>query len=95
LIILAYFVVFFEFFPQAWWTLGVAGQEIETISTILSPEWQFLLSVPQAAVQIDDKRKLVELLLAQLPAMDPTITLIAEPSFPWPTDYDFQGQLQA
>jgi hypothetical protein len=82
LVIFAHYLVLLEFLPRQWWTVGVAKQEVMAVSAMLSPEWQSLISVPLAAVQLCDTAKIAELLLAQLPAMDPTNPLPMVPFFP-------------
>jgi hypothetical protein len=82
LIILAHFVVFFEFLSQFWWMNGVARQEISAISKALSPEWQHLLKVPLATIQMKDKYEIVDLLLSQLPPADLMDWSQVQPFFP-------------
>jgi hypothetical protein len=84
LVILVHFVVSLDILQDLWWLKGVARQEVQTISTILMSEWQSLLGVPQMAVHLYDKNKLAELLLTQLPAMDPMNPLSLKPFFPCP-----------
>lgn len=71
LILLAHYVLFFEFL-EFWWASGVAKKEVETISSMLSDEWQPFIRVPQLVVQLRDKDKVVELMLNQLPVQDIT-----------------------
>jgi len=82
LVIFAHYLVLFEFLPRQWWTIGVAKQEVMAVSAMLGPEWQSLISVPLAAVQLCDTTQIAELLLTQLPTMDPTNPLPMEPFFP-------------
>lgn len=62
--------------------MGVARQEVMADSTILSPEWQSLINIPLAAVQLCDTAKIKDLLVAQLPAMDPKNPLPIVSFFP-------------
>lgn len=75
LVILAHFIVLFEFLPQLWWVSGVARHEVETISILLGPEWQPFLTVPKTAVLLKDSDQILELLLSQFPAPDILISV--------------------
>jgi hypothetical protein len=62
--------------------VGVARQEVMAVSTMLSPEWQSFINIPLAAVQLCDTAKIKELLVAQLPAVDPNNQLSMVSFFP-------------
>jgi Fungal specific transcription factor domain len=81
LVILAHYFVFFDILPQCWWTIGVARQQVDAISIVLSSEWQSFLVTPKMAVLMNDKDRVLELLLNQFPAMDPTNPVPLEPFF--------------
>ncbi|KAH6621205.1 hypothetical protein B0J18DRAFT_220121 [Chaetomium sp. MPI-SDFR-AT-0129] len=64
LVILAHYLVFTKFkVGPCWWMDGIADFEIPNIINFLGPEWQELLRIPAASLEIEDNRALVRLLV--------------------------------
>ncbi|KAH7015901.1 fungal Zn binuclear cluster domain-containing protein [Ilyonectria destructans] len=67
LIIMAYYLVFLQYFPAVWLYEDVVRKDMEKIAESLGPEWHEYLSVPMAAVLIEGESLLTEFLLMQVP----------------------------
>lgn len=66
LIIMAYYLVFLQYFPSVWLYEDVVRKDMEKIAESLGPEWHEYLSVPLAAVLIEGESLLTEFLLMQV-----------------------------
>lgn len=62
LVILAHYLCFIKLVQKVWWLDGVADRGIQDIIDHLGPEWQTLLRVPRAAMQVYDKVELAKLI---------------------------------
>jgi hypothetical protein len=75
LVIFAHYLVFIKFrINSCWWMDNISDLEIPSINRCLGPEWHHLLRVPMAALQMENDRDIVRLLLDD-PAWDKPITL--------------------
>jgi hypothetical protein len=64
LIILAHYLAFARFrVGSCWWLDNISDHEIPSIANFLGPEWEHLMRVPMAALQLDRDRELARLLL--------------------------------
>ncbi|KAH6892878.1 hypothetical protein B0T10DRAFT_481061 [Thelonectria olida] len=66
LVIIAYYAAFLKLLKSIWWLKGVGKRSLDDLCNYLSPEWEHLLLVPQAARDVDD-----ELDLARVIFQDP------------------------
>ncbi|KAJ4409956.1 hypothetical protein N0V82_009358 [Gnomoniopsis sp. IMI 355080] len=62
LVILAHYLAFLKLVPNVWWLAGVGDRGIQDIVDTLGQEWQSLLSVPAAAMQLSDRVELAKLI---------------------------------
>lgn len=62
LLILAHYLAFLKLVPNVWWLAGIGDRGIQDIIDSLGQEWQSLLSVPAAALQVSDKVELAKLI---------------------------------
>lgn len=62
LVILAHYLCFIKLVQKVWWLEGVGDRGIQDIIDHLDSEWQPLLAVPRAAMQVYDKVELAKLI---------------------------------
>ncbi|KAK4120789.1 hypothetical protein N657DRAFT_658157 [Parathielavia appendiculata] len=76
LVILAHYLVFVKFrVGSCWWLDNISAHEIPSIYNFLGPEWERLLHVPMAALQLDNDRDVARLLLDDSSWDKPTSTV--------------------
>ncbi|KAL6414016.1 Sterol regulatory element-binding protein ECM22 [Ilyonectria robusta] len=62
LVIIAYYAAFLKIVKSVWWLEGVGHRSLLDICKYLGPEWEHLLVIPQAAMQVDDELGLVRVI---------------------------------
>lgn len=62
LVILAHHLAFLKLVPSVWWLAGIGDRGIQDIINVLGQEWQSLLAVPAAAMELSDKVELAKLI---------------------------------
>lgn len=67
LVILAHYLAVFKLLPDVWTYQGVANHDIEEICSTIEAPWTEYISVPKAALQINDKPTLAKMLVNSLP----------------------------
>ncbi|KAH7160590.1 hypothetical protein EDB81DRAFT_642435 [Dactylonectria macrodidyma] len=63
LVIIAYYAAFLKIVRSVWWLGGVGQRSLIDICKHLGSEWEHLLPIPQAAMQVDDELDLVRVIL--------------------------------
>ncbi|KAK0634787.1 hypothetical protein B0T17DRAFT_481259 [Bombardia bombarda] len=76
LTIIAHHLVFAKLVPRIWWMQGISDPQIQNICHLLGGEWDSVLRVPTAALELTDLGEIAKLLFDD-PAWEPPSSFVA------------------